>query len=238
MPVSALRLKLYILLLGLSWAVVVHAGNDPALRRLNEKTWQELTRDKNYQDEQIKPLKQDTIPPQDRPLYWYQMDHPDPFHQTNPWLKALGFLLPVLLMLGVIIFLIRKFRQQPEVKVTKEDWSFSLEDLEEHLEKTDLSGYIKQATDAGNYRLAIRLFYLNVLKELSASGLIHWKKDKTNRQFVLEMGNHHLGRDFKLLTLFFEKIWYGDARPDLHWTKEYRQLHDRFLEDLKRGGMS
>ncbi|MEO0779887.1 MAG: DUF4129 domain-containing protein, partial [Bacteroidota bacterium] len=62
----------------------------------------------------------------------------------------------------------------------------------------------------GDYRLAARLYYLAIIKELSLHEAIQWKRDKTNRDYLRELVGHPLRDEFRALTLVFERIWYGD----------------------------
>ena len=59
----------------------------------------------------------------------------------------------------------------------------SIEQIEENLEEYDVSHYLQQAIDNNQYRIAIRLHYLLIIKELSARKFIRWKRDKTNRNY-------------------------------------------------------
>ena len=100
-----------------------------------------------------------------------------------------------------------------------------LENIEEHLESTELESYIERAVRTGDYRTAVRLYYLDVLKALSARGLLRWKRDKTNGEYLRELGDHPLRTGFREATRVFERVWYGRAeltadafdrlRPDL-----------------------
>ena len=48
--------------------------------------------------------------------------------------------------------------------------------FEEHIYESDLDRFIREATEQGNYALAIRLYYLAIIKELSLNRTILWKK--------------------------------------------------------------
>jgi hypothetical protein len=81
----------------------------------------------------------------------------------------------------------------------------------DNIEDTDLQGLLQQALQTGDYRKAVRLYYLLLLKQLNAREIIEWKKDKTNREYLAEL----FARDYhydeaKHLTLAYERVWYGD----------------------------
>ena len=73
-----------------------------------------------------------------------------------------------------------------------------------------MEGFIRQALAEKNYALAVRLYYLAILKELSLTNQIKWKKDKTNREYLREMSGKKLASPFRETTLIFERVWYGN----------------------------
>ncbi len=89
-----------------------------------------------------------------------------------------------------------------------------LNNIEENLETAELDPIIKKAIAAKNFPLAIRLYFLAILKELTLAGAIVWKKDKTNRIYVQEMQPHPLMETFRQVTTIFERVWYGDTALD------------------------
>ena len=87
--------------------------------------------------------------------------------------------------------------------------AISLEKIEENIHESDLDAFIRQALAQEEYALAIRLYYLSVLKELSLRKAIRWKRDKTNRQYIQEMRQSPLSGAFEEVTGIFEQAWYG-----------------------------
>ncbi|MBE7169955.1 MAG: DUF4129 domain-containing protein [Williamsia sp.] len=69
---------------------------------------------------------------------------------------------------------------------------------------------IQQAVAAGNYRLAVRLLYLQSLKALADRDMIHWQLDKTNSAYVKEIRDDAQKTAFYQLTRRFENNWYGN----------------------------
>ncbi len=60
-----------------------------------------------------------------------------------------------------------------------------------------------------NYRLAIRLQYLELLKKLSDNGLIHFLPDKTNFEYLAQLRSSSYYDDFFTATRNYEYSWYG-----------------------------
>jgi hypothetical protein len=120
----------------------------------------------------------------------------------------------------LIAFLIYRFVGEGNVfgtksrKIAVNSEEIDLENIEENLEKAELDPIISKAIAARNFPLAIRLYYLAILKELTLAGAIKWKKDKTNRIYVQEMQPHPLMENFRQVTTIFERVWYGDTPLD------------------------
>lgn len=73
---------------------------------------------------------------------------------------------------------------------------------------------IENAIAKANYRFAVRLLYLKCLKHLSNAGLIDWQIDKTNTTYISELKNQQQQDAFRMLTLQFEYVWYGEFLID------------------------
>jgi hypothetical protein len=87
-------------------------------------------------------------------------------------------------------------------------------ELAENLHEMDLDGLIAAAVQQKQYRVAIRLHYLKLLKQLADKGLIEWKIDKTNRDYINELRKDELRAPFARITSLFEYIWYGEFPVD------------------------
>ncbi|MCC8425204.1 DUF4129 domain-containing protein [Mucilaginibacter sp. UR6-11] len=87
---------------------------------------------------------------------------------------------------------------------------------------------VEKAVNQQNYRFAVRLMYLRVLKQLSDAGQIHWELNKTNSIYVNELTNAEQRLAFKLLTRQFEYIWYGELIIDAAAFKKINALFDGF----------
>jgi hypothetical protein len=82
--------------------------------------------------------------------------------------------------------------------------------LKEDIDHINFEEQIQNAVVSENYRLAIRYYYLKVLKLLSDKNLILWKIDKTNLDYSVELKSTPYGLDFKSITEMFEFAWYGN----------------------------
>ena len=117
------------------------------------------------------------------------------------------------------------------IKPINEEMDMVLEDLEENLHESDLDRALRLALEAGNYKAAIRIYYLALIKDMSLKGLISWKKDKTNYNYVNELLDTPWHQDFSTATLAFERIWYGNVTVD---KAKYELLTPRFQSLLNK----
>lgn len=117
------------------------------------------------------------------------------------------------LFLGALIFVILKLL---EVDVTRAfgrsprraalDYATESEDIH----ALDFPTLLAEAEAAGNYRLAVRLGYLQALKQLTDAGYLEWQPDKTNLAYERELPAGPLRTAFAEVSRQFEYVWYGE----------------------------
>ncbi len=122
---------------------------------------------------------------------------------------VINYLLMAFAFLAIIYVIYRKeikglFSKSGEFNSIKS--SEKLEDIH----SIDYDNLIEQAVENKNYRYAVRLNYLRTLKYLTDNGLIKWKPDKTNHDYLTEVKNPSLRTVFENLTSDFELVWYGE----------------------------
>ena len=98
--------------------------------------------------------------------------------------------------------------------------------------ESDLESLIKQALQAGNYRLAVRYKYLQTLYKLAAKKMVELAVDKTNYQYVREISNQNYQNDFAALTLNYEYVWYGEFEIEANIYKRIEAGFSQFNNKL------
>ncbi len=68
---------------------------------------------------------------------------------------------------------------------------------------------INNAVSAGNYRLGVRLLFLQLLSQLANKKEIEYKQSHTNFDYLLQLQSTALYKDFFQLTRSYEYSWYG-----------------------------
>ncbi|WP_207493336.1 DUF4129 domain-containing protein [Aridibaculum aurantiacum] len=82
---------------------------------------------------------------------------------------------------------------------------------------------INDAIAAKDYRLAVRLLYLQSLKIMADNSIIDWKLNKTNSDYVREVKDRPWQPLFSRLTYQFEYAWYGEAHVTAEGFEDLKQ---------------
>lgn len=137
-------------------------------------------------------------------------------------------------VLGLIIYLIVKvvINSKKNTAVKEKNISIeTMEQIEEKLHEVNLDDLLKEALEAKNYRIALRLNFLIIIKLLSQNGEIQWAKEKTNWEYYSELKDKLLADQFKGIIMSFETFWYGEhplTELEYHFTEPtYQALQKR-----------
>ncbi len=98
---------------------------------------------------------------------------------------------------------------------------------EEDIYNISFDAAIDQALKDSNYRLAVRLLYLQNLKLLADKNLIDWQLTKTNAAYINELASNPLQDAFSGLTHVFEYVWYGNSNVS---KSEFDPVQAQFLQ--------
>lgn len=102
---------------------------------------------------------------------------------------------------------------------------------DENIHEMDFNLVINDAIAQKDYKNAIRLSYLKLLKTLTDEDLITWKADKTNLDYIDELKQSPLQAFFKKTTVAFEHVWYGKFTINENHFDEimlvFKHMHDK-----------
>ncbi|QTE23128.1 hypothetical protein [Polaribacter cellanae] len=141
------------------------------------------------------------------------------------------------LLAGFIIFVILKIALGTEIgfwnfKKGKKKTAEKLVYQDEDIHNIDLESLLNKAIANSNYRLAIRYYYLSVLKVLSNKKLIDYHKEKTNTEYTFELVNKELREQFSYLSYVYTYVWYGEFTIDKANFENVQQKYKSFKNSV------
>ena len=116
----------------------------------------------------------------------------------------------VAFIIGFAIYRLLLLRFIGVTKAAEENDGLKPEITEENIHELDFESLIAEALENGNYRLAIRLRYLQSLKFLSDRQIIDWEPYKTNHEYSDEISTRDMRTAFDQISYYFDYAWYGE----------------------------
>ncbi len=104
----------------------------------------------------------------------------------------------------------------------------------QEISKTELELALEKAIKNGDYRAAIRVYFIFIMKDLMEKQWIDWEKEKTNLSYLREMMGRDEYNDFNQCVTIFEIVWYG--KRDIN-ESEFNALKVHFQKLLDKLGV-
>ena len=115
----------------------------------------------------------------------------------------------------------------------KKEKSLGYEEGKEDIHSINFEEEIQKAVQQSNYRIAVRLVYLHILKLLSDNKDIRWIEGKTNNEYIKELKDTSYRNDFIQLSYHFNYLWYGHFEANKqNWT-ETDQVYQHLLRQIR-----
>ena len=108
--------------------------------------------------------------------------------------------------------------------------SLSVNIGESELSKTNYDEMLQAALSDSRYRDAVRILYLKSLQQLNENELISWKPDKTNHDYLRELGSHPSRSFFNKLTTYYEYVEYGDFKIEKPGFETVQNIYTKFKD--------
>ncbi|MDB5033467.1 MAG: hypothetical protein JWQ98_708 [Chlorobi bacterium] len=131
----------------------------------------------------------------------------------------------ILIGLGLVLLVLRSDGVRGAFFRDGEAVAPGFTEIDENIETMDFDRLIEAAVAARNFRRAVRLHYLKLLKEMGSRKMIALRMEKTNHDYLRELSVPALRDPFAQVTLLFEYVWYGDLPVD---ETMFRSLRERF----------
>ncbi|RIA09147.1 hypothetical protein OE09_0976 [Flavobacteriaceae bacterium MAR_2010_72] len=101
------------------------------------------------------------------------------------------------------------------------------------IEHIDVQSLINDAETNSDYRLAIRYYYLLVLKTLSVKNYIKLEDDKTNAEYLNEISQTAFSQNFAYISYLYNYVWYGEFALNNQQYLIAKQSFTSLLNDVK-----
>ncbi|MEL6811197.1 MAG: DUF4129 domain-containing protein [Bacteroidota bacterium] len=146
--------------------------------------------------------------------------------------------IPYLIIAGIIVFIIWLFiRLNPGAKLlqSKEAPQAFFTEEEEIVRSKDIHKLIQEALENKDFRLAVRYYYLLILRKLTEGELIAYEFDKTNTDYISEIVSKELNRHFRKVTTLYDYIWYGNFEVTHEDYKKAQVTFNRLEQQIDTG---
>lgn len=120
---------------------------------------------------------------------------------------------------GVILFLLVVYFIFKAIVNKEGTWVFGkssdkniipVTDIENNIHVVDFKTLIKNAESNNNYRLAVRYYYLWLLKSMTSAEIIEYDVEKTNSDYQNEIIIKTIKQEFSYTSYLYNYIWYGE----------------------------
>lgn len=205
-------------------AIFGYNKDQTTVRPIATDRWREATKGFDYSKDVPEPVKKT----EDKPRKPY--DGPDWNWNFESW-GDIAKVFSALLLLGILGWLAYQFMQAPPDSVIRagDGTAITIDNLDAYIQETDLERFLREALSNGNYSQAIRIYYLQMIKDLSQKGAIEWSREKTNRDYLREMRHHPQFTAFRTNTRTYEEVWYGNGTLDQSLFERIEARMKRFL---------
>ncbi len=179
--------------------ISTYRSKDLKVTKFDDQKWKSIVNGIDYKEEDQEESEKEEAEEEKRSAPW-----------QGQALKVISFAVIAALLVAVIYYVTRFISLDAKIERVKLDTE-NLEAQVDDITELDIRQLLDQAKRDGNYKLAVRLYYLDLLKKLNDRGAIVWKKDKTNRDYLSELFSANLFfNEVRRLTLSYEAVWYGD----------------------------
>ena len=139
----------------------------------------------------------------------------------------------IIVLAAVVLFgFIMRSAGNKTVKRRPED--FKIEEIEANLHEAEIDRFLREALAQQNYRLAVRLYFLAIMKELSLKKIIEWQRDKTNGAYLREVRTRKREwfDEMAQLVIIFEYAWYSEAGFSANDFAQVDPMYRAFLKKV------
>ncbi|MBF4516279.1 DUF4129 domain-containing protein [Flavobacterium sp. ANB] len=160
------------------------------------------------------------------------------FSFNNPQ-TALNFVVILLRVIAILIIVFVIYLIVKAIIAKEGQWIFGknvhkktiyYSEIEKNIHLLDFEKLIKESIQSGERRIAIRYYYLWLLKIMAQNHYIEWDIEKTNSDYLYEIQSPVHREEFTYLSYLYNHIWYGEFEID---ETTFVKTENRFKKSLK-----
>lgn len=141
-----------------------------------------------------------------------------------------GYVILIIAIVGLVALIFYLFFKAPIEKKTKKIKQDINDIAPTEIPKTELEIMLEKAIKKEDYREAIRIYFIFILRALSKKQWIKWEKEKTNFSYLVEMRKNKFYNEFETSVSIYELVWYGKRPIDINM---YQSLEPKFKSLIK-----
>ena len=155
---------------------------------------------------------------------------------SSPIGNMLGYIIAIVVIMAVILgVLYFMFSTSTEGNPSIESKSIEGETLDpDHIDNIDPISMIDEALANGDYRLALRLRFIDFIKRSSDLRLIKWRPEKTNQNYLYELKPHVDFAYLNSVILDYEKVWFGKYDISSQDYVLYAEQYDTLINQINK----
>lgn len=195
-------------------------GQDGVKQEVDSVWWKNKTEQIDYTEDAIE-FK--NINPNDYYLKWF----------NGPVVMYIVLFLIIIVLVYILYRLFAKelWSTTKEVDI-REFKLLKEEDLDDRFYEMDLDQLVQNAVLKQDWKMAIRIQFLILLKILIDRKQIKWHKDLTNFQIVNQLKIRDNRKKMQTIVAEFERVWYGNqaSKQDVYTAFQHKVNH--FIESI------
>lgn len=106
-------------------------------------------------------------------------------------------------------------------------------DIENNIHVADFKSLIEIAESENNYRLAVRYYYLWLLRSLTNAQLIDYDVEKTDSDYLYELQSKTNRDQFSYTSYLYNYIWYGEFDVNTQQFDKAKHAFTTFINNVK-----
>ena len=208
-PMKNIAFSILFILINSLFCQPLFAQENSNASGINRKKWEKIAERYDYNKEKEEPKIKEPKKKEEKKLESNKSVNLSTSLKEIIKYALFAVVILILIFIGYKLLRNGKFWSNKKIEQPK---VYTLDNLEENLNEADINSFLDEALKNNDFRLSVRLMYLNIIKELSQNGFIEWKRDKTNGDYLRELRRNKLYRDFKKCTLAYEFIWFNEQQ--------------------------